>query len=272
MADYKYFEASPHDLRARALWPMVLGVLVVCLSFFLPDTQGLSLLGAFEGGDKFAVSLSDSGKVFGISIITLFLVLVLGSRRRLSLRYRLKEAITVVGAVIVFAGGGAMVNEHHIKPYFESPRPNVVWLAEQAEDLESGFTVERYHARTRAGERSSFMKQALSDVGANVPPVVGEHWITEPGYSLPSGHAFASFFLATFFLFFATTFVASSRQVLFFLLVPWAVAVSMSRVLLNVHRPIDITVGAVQGLVVGIIAWLIVRVIIRKIVQIEMDR
>ncbi len=267
MTDYKYYEASPHDLRARALLPMLFAAALVGLSFLIPSSQNSSLLGNFEGADKVAVFLSDSAKVFGISIITLVLVVVLGTRKRLSVQYRLKEAITIVGAVIVFAGGGAMLNEHYIKPHFDSPRPNIEWLAQQPTGIESGFTVKSYYAKKSGDDRSRFMKKALFAVGTDVSSIVGEHWVTEPGYSFPSGHAYASFFLATFFLFFATTFVSSTRQSLFFLLVPWAIAVSLSRVILNVHRPMDVTVGAVQGLVVGIIAWLFVRVIIRKIAQ-----
>ncbi len=203
MTDYKYYEASPHDLRARALWPMVIGAVLVALSFLVPSSQGLLLIGSIEGAGKVAVFLSDTAKVFGISIITLLLVLVLSTRRRLSAQYRLKEAIAIVGVVIIFAGGGAMLNEGYIKPQFDSPRPNVEWLAQQPTSIESGFSVESYYARKNGDERSRYIEKVLFALGAEVPAVIGEHWVTEPGYSFPSGHAYASFFLATFFLFFA---------------------------------------------------------------------
>lgn len=269
MTDYKYFEASPQAVTSRAFWPMVFAILLADTSFLVTGVKGLSLLSGIDNGVEMALALSDSAKVFGISLITLVLVAVLGTRRRLSVDYRLKEAIAVIGTVIVFAGGGAMLNEHFVKTRFETPRPNVVWLAEQPTSVEMGFTTEAYYARAYLDDRSGFMKRAAYAANANVPRIVADHWASEPGYSFPSGHAYASFFIATFFLFFATSFVSSSRQLIFYLLVPWAALVSLSRVLLHVHRPIDITVGAVQGLIVGILAWLFVRTVIRKLVQLE---
>jgi len=264
MPDYKYFEASPHDVRRRALWPMTFALVVTCVSFLIPPSQGLSLIGSIEGLDRLAVLLSDSAKIVGFSLITILLVAIVATRKRLSVEYRLKEAATVLGAVIVFAGGGALINEHFVKTQFNSPRPNVEWL-EAHSTVEPEFSADAYYALEPDG-RSRLMAKALNQVQTKVPAVIGDHWVTEPGYSFPSGHAYASFFLATFFLFFASSFVSSKRQSFFILLVPWAVAVSLSRVLLHVHRPVDISVGAVQGFVLGIIAWLLVRVIIRKIV------
>ncbi len=269
MTTYKYYEASVHDIRARAFWPVALAALLVGLSFFLPAAQSGSLANNSEDLARIAVILSDSAKILGITLITLVLIVILATRKHLSSRYRLKEAIAIVGVVIVFSGGGAMVNEHVIKKKFVSPRPNVVWLSLQPDSSAAGFSTEAYYARTHGVERAGFMQGAITALGEEMSDTVSKHWVTEPGYSFPSGHAFASFFVATFFLFFATTFVSSSRHWLFYILVPWAVAVSFSRVFLNAHRPIDVTVGAFQGLLLGIIAWLCVRLIIRKLVQSE---
>lgn len=269
MTTYKYFEASPLDIRARAFWPIMIAVLAVALSFFVPAAQNGSLANNSSDLATTAIVLSDSAKTLGITLITTFLVIVLGTRKRLSSSYRLKEALAVIGTVIVFAGGGAMLNEHVIKKQFVSPRPNVVWLSLHPASSAAGFSTESYYAREHGDERSRFMQGAIKALGSELSDTVSGHWVTEPGYSFPSGHAYASFFTATFFLFFATTFVASRRQWLFYLLIPWAVTVSYSRVLLNAHRPLDITVGALQGVVIGILAWLCVRMIVRRLVQAE---
>lgn len=269
MDDYKYFEASTYAVRAKALWPVLLAVGVVSASYLLASSQGLTLLNTVDGGDDWAVRLSDSAKTTGVTFITLAALLVLGSRRRLSAKYRLKEAITVIGAIVLFAGGGAMLNEHKIKPMFEVPRPNIEWLAGQPGAAEFDFNANTFYARRSSSDRARFMQRAINASSDPISRVVRAHWLSETGYSFPSGHAFASFFVTTFLLFFSTSFVATRRQLLFYLLLPWAVLVSASRVMLHVHTPFDVVTGAAQGVILGIVAWWFVRLIIRKLVQVE---
>ncbi|MEM7082834.1 MAG: phosphatase PAP2 family protein [Pseudomonadota bacterium] len=269
MTDYKYYEASPHEIQSKALWPMILGVLLVATSFLLPPYGGAAWVQQYGELTAPVIALSDSVKTAGAGLITVLCVALLATRRRLSSQYRIKEAVALIGAVIIFAAGGAMVNENTIKPIFESPRPNVVWLATQQASSEAGFSVDAYHARELATDRARFMQSAINALGTDVPKAIGQHWVSEPGYSLPSGHAFASFFIATFFVFFATSFVSTRRHLLFYLLIPWAVMVSYSRVFLNAHRPLDVTLGAIQGLAIGILAWLVARWIVRKLVHSE---
>ena len=45
------------------------------------------------------------------------------------------------------------------------------------------------------------------------------------------------------------------RRRLVLLVVPWGVAVCWSRVVLGVHRPLDVSVGALQGVVLGLLAF-----------------
>ena len=84
-------------------------------------------------------------------------------------------------------------------------------------------------------------------------------WIEETGYSFPSGHSFSAMFFATFFLAMGVSHISTKRLRLFYLLLPWALAVCYSRPILRVHTPTDITVGGLEGLVLGFLAFLFVR-------------
>ena len=90
-------------------------------------------------------------------------------------------------------------------------------------------------------------------------PAVRRHWIQETGYSFPSGHSFAAVLFATFFLAMGVSYTRAPRVWLFYLLLPWALAVCYSRLILWVHTPTDVTFGGLGGLVLGFVAFLVVR-------------
>ena len=64
-------------------------------------------------------------------------------------------------------------------------------------------------------------------------------------FSLPSGHTSAAFFVATF--------LSLGLSLIFLPLYLWALAVGMSRVVLGVHFPGDVLVGACLGITVGLV-------------------
>lgn len=69
-------------------------------------------------------------------------------------------------------------------------------------------------------------------------------------FSFPSGHAMASFLLATLVI----AYIGSTA----FPIVIWATGVGLSRIILGVHFPTDILAGASLGTFIGVIAsgWL----------------
>jgi len=70
------------------------------------------------------------------------------------------------------------------------------------------------------------------------------HWVHESRFSLPSGHAAFTFFIATFF---SLLLYKKGHKFLILGLFIWAVLVSYSRLLIGVHWPLDILIGAVMG-------------------------
>jgi membrane-associated phospholipid phosphatase len=51
----------------------------------------------------------------------------------------------------------------------------------------------------------------------------------------------------------------------FYLLVPWAVCVSLSRLILRVHWPADILIGGIAGILVGAGGYLLTQLLIRML-------
>ncbi|MDT0595673.1 phosphatase PAP2 family protein [Glaciecola petra] len=63
-------------------------------------------------------------------------------------------------------------------------------------------------------------------------------------FSLPSGHTAAAFLMATIFTYFYPS--------TFFLVYGWAALVGISRVVLRVHYPSDVSIGAILGVSIAI--------------------
>jgi membrane-associated phospholipid phosphatase len=78
----------------------------------------------------------------------------------------------------------------------------------------------------------------------NVSQWQKSHWVHESRFSLPSGHAAFTFFIATFF---SLLLYKKGHKLLVISLFIWAVFVSYSRLLIGVHWPLDILIGAVMG-------------------------
>jgi phosphatidylglycerophosphatase B len=151
-----------------------------------------------------------------------------------------------------------------IKYQLKIPRPNIVWLAGENGSGPLGMTAEDFYATGNKEAHRVPLTEVLSKKPVPLSPVIEAHWIEETGYAFPSGHSFSAMFIATFFLMIAVTYLTSKRLWLFYLLLPWALAVCYSRPILRVHTPADITVGSFQGLAVGLLAWAITRSLIRR--------
>jgi phosphatidylglycerophosphatase B len=72
------------------------------------------------------------------------------------------------------------------------------------------------------------------------------------GYSLPSGHTLGAFILLTFALISTKALTTPVRYGLACLLIPWAIAVSYSPVVLRVHWPYDILSSGMGGILIGL--------------------
>lgn len=210
--------------------------------------------------------MAESGGKFGIPAIAALMIVCLVGRSSLTWKRRTIEVVVMVFVVAALLGGGAYFNEHIVKPMFRVPRPNIVELATTPADSPTlKVSVKEFYSLPDKPSRSEYLAGILRAPDFDAIPLherIREHWISETGYSFPSGHSFSSMMFATFFLAMGLAVCSGRRLWVFYLLPPWAVMVCYSRTILRVHSPTDITIGGFEGIVVGVLAFLLVRLIL----------
>jgi len=255
-----------YQVLSQAGIPALLTWLLIPLSSLNPriDSTIAPYFDLTQPFAQFAYWLSFSGGTTGIPFVILLMLILLISRTGISSQQRWKETCIIVIFTTLFAGGGALFNEHVLKPQLKLPRPNIMWLAENGA---LGITAEELYAIGNKKSRRVPLINALNDDPLAISPQIKAHWVAETGYSLPSGHALSAMFAATFLLMLSSTLLTSKRRWIFYLLLPWALAVCYSRPILRVHTPLDIIIGGFQGLVLGFLAWFIAQLLIRRMLK-----
>ena len=237
-------------------------VLAAAWSLLLPTLlqPEINLRSAFS---TWVCRLTNTGSVLGATVIACCLVFLTVFRAKAAWRSSAREALVHVVVLSLLLAGGASLNEYVIKPGLAVHRPNIVLLAEERV-LE--MTSEQFYASMDKQERRDHLRRVLMDSDAGIrslSPQVREHWIHEAGYSLPSGHAFAAMMLAAYFLL-ASRARKRRHHCAYWLLPWWGVAIGWSRVLLQVHRPVDVILGGLMGIVFGGVGvWLSLRLLRR---------
>jgi phosphatidylglycerophosphatase B len=256
--------AETKSALKRLVLPLAVTYLLIPFSFLIPivDSTTEPYFDLTSGFARLAYATAESGGRYGAPIVGILMLLMLVSRPGITGVRRLAESLLVLVVVGIFAGGGAALNEHGIKTAFKVPRPNIVFLAGADGSGPLGMTAEQFYEIGDKKARRAPLEKALT---ANPAPIeldasIRNHWIHETGYAFPSGHAFSAMLFAMFFLAIGVTHISTRRIGLFYLLLPWALAVCYSRLILRVHTPADISVGGLEGLVVGLIAFWIVRI------------
>lgn len=247
MTDWRH----PREVARPALRLVLPAFALLPLTWLLPPVDLSAPL------SRAALALSDSGKS-GMPFVCVAALALVVSRAGLTARARVLEAGAMLAVLLVFLGAGALVNEHLVKPALESPRPNIVALAEERV---LPLSAEAFYRLPTKEERGRFLRGALEAARGNL--VLGadvrEHWIEETGFSFPSGHSTAAMLVATFFALVGLAAAGPRRRLALFALLPWAVAVCYARPILRVHRPVDVTVGGLQGILLGVFAFLVVH-------------
>ncbi len=213
-----------------------------------------------------AYTITESAGQFGIPVIATLMFTYLVSRTGISWKQRTVHAMVIVLVLTPLLGGGAYLNEHFVKPTFRVHRPNIIELATTPIDSPAlKMSAEAFYNLPDKSSRSAYLANILRAKDFETVKLHGlirEHWISETGYSFPSGHSFSSMMFATFFLAMGLTFFSGRRLWVFHLLLLWAVMVCYSRLILRVHSPTDICIGGFGGCVVGTVAFLLVRLIL----------
>ena len=213
--------------------------------------------------------ITASGGVIGITVLTVLLILLLVSRSSLTLKAGLQESLVLLAICGLFLAGGAWTNEHFIKPALGIPRPYIVEMSQtpDAQGTVLDLTPGAFYDLGSKEDRSAYLESIKTEEGfypIQMSNRIQNHWIHTTGFSQPSGHAMTALLFMTFFLGMALTYLEGRRRQVFYLLVPWAVLVCYSRLILRVHAPDDIILGAVQGALLGMAAFAVTRLILDK--------
>lgn len=201
---------------------------------------------------------AESGRIVWITAMATALTVVLVTRPGLSRRGRIVETAVIGFVSLLVLLGGNLLNDHVVKPALGVARPDIVQLSEL--DL-LGIDVDRFYAMSESS-RSAYLDGIKTENGfgdLEMRHEVRDHWVRAVGYSRPSGHALAAMTFATFYLSMALSSLSGWRRRPFFLLVPWAVCVCLSRPILGVHWPVDVVIGGLVGMVVGGAGFVVVH-------------
>ena len=256
-------ETATRRVILRAGIPAILSFSLIPLAFIFPLVDAarapyIDLTGIFS---HLAYWLSQSGGKYGAPFVAVSMLAIFVAQRSITSKRKWKETGVIVLVAAICAGGGAALNEHVLKPLLKVPRPNIIWLAGEMGSGPLGMTPEVFYESGGKEVR----RELLAAVPLPLSPVIKAVWIDATGYSFPSGHAYSAMFLAVFFLSIGVTYLTKKRSGIFYVLLPWALAVCYSRSILRVHTPADITAGGALGLMVGIAAWILARRLIRSI-------
>ena len=261
-------QSATFQVFLRASMPVLLTWCFIPLTFVFPmvDSTRAPYFDLTKAPAQFAYLLSQSGGKFGVPIITTLVLLLLITRKNITFQRRWLETSVIVLLVLIFTGGGALLNEHVLKARLKVPRPNIIWLAGENGDGPLGMSPDDFYSSGGKKTRHEILTHVLDKEPAPIllSPSIENHWVEETGYSFPSGHSFSAMFLATFFLLSGATCITTKRFWLFYILLPWALAVCYSRPILRVHTPTDVTLGGLQGLLVGFVAWVVFRALMRR--------
>ncbi len=222
----------PHRLAMAA----ILAAVVPALGVSLPMPPGAA------GEAAWWVSATASG--LGLAAVGLAALAQLRPPRR--------QLAWVVVPLMLLMVDLAWLNEHLLKPAMASPRPNLVWLA-------GSDGAAALYAQGDKQARSRVLAQRLTARPLGLSDRVRAHWIAQTGYSFPSGHSLMAGLLAGWFLYWAACRGLIRRL---WWLAPWAAAVAWSRLVLGVHRPVDVLAGLALGLLAS---WATAALIRRQV-------
>jgi len=222
------------------------------LSWSLVHRGGIPLDGRMAG---IVYALTETAGARTVPLLLAFGLVVWATDPQLPLAARRRQAGVLLGVMLVVLPAAGLLNEYVVKPAFAIPRPSQLRLHALGviPDLQA-------FERLDTHARRDFLEAALTgDSGRAVEetlhlrPVVLRHWIAEVGSTFPSGHALNAFIAATLFVGGACAAATRRRRWLAGVWLAWSIAVALSRCLLVVHRPIDVTVGALAGVCVGLL-------------------
>jgi phosphatidylglycerophosphatase B len=202
----------------------------------------------------FACFLTESGSAHWVAVPLLGCLLILLVDPALAWKTRRRDAARLLAILLMVLPVVAVVNERILKPLVQRPRPSHLALAKAGyiADLTAFYDMPRSERQALLAPLAEKTAAQAAATRLQIDRRVLEQWVHETASTFPSGHALNAFLAASLFWFAATTATATRRVVGLALLV-WAAAVSLSRVVLGVHRPEDVIAGAALGISIAVL-------------------
>lgn len=218
---------------------------------------------AFQACDKNSIS-SNIALIFTESagkIGTVFLLLLLSTwlaiRHESTRKKRYSFLISFLFFIMVI-GGVAYLNEYFTKVKFGKHRPSHQYLmaiSTHTITLDSAYKLPDDQRSLYFIDIVSQNKKKLSHIDYRVI----NHWLSESGYSFPSGHTMNAFLISGILAFMMQKSRLKRLKKLFFIPMFWAIGVAISRVSLGAHTSLDVSVGAVIGMILAGIVLVLYR-------------
>lgn len=149
----------------------------------------------------------------------------------------------ILTATLLALGLNLLVS-HGLKNLFQESRPYVEYLASHGL-----LDLSHFYASDAAGRSTLLHGLALEQLPMPLADSVWQQWQFETGYSFPSGH---TLFSCTLALCGCYALLPIQRWGVALLLIGWAAWVSLSRMLLGMHWPVDVLVSALLS---GGLVW-----------------
>ncbi len=161
---------------------------------------------------------------------------------------RMRYLAEFIGLLILIELATLAFSQLYTKEIVREPRPSQLYFVEKGV-IENGG---REFFAMPMKEKENYLRQRtelrISDFSDVYPPILSS-WSGDTTFSFPSGHAQSSFFLGTAMSFIVYNVVPRRNRYLALVPLLWALLVSLSRVVIGVHFPVDVTAGAIAGAV-----------------------
>lgn len=219
---------------------------LLIIAFLLPDG-----FHEFRNTDTLAplwYLITLTGGVYGAALIIIFLSLYLfyNNRHKPSAR---KNTLIFISIVVIVQTLISASTLYFFKGYFHEPRPSQLYFIEKGV-IENGG---KEFFSMPMEEKSSYLRKRIDENKNNFqdiyPPIL-DSWIYETGFSFPSGHAQTGFFLGIVIAY--ALYKTNSKKYFFILPLIWGILLSLSRVMIGVHYPLDVTTGAFMSMVIAL--------------------
>jgi len=197
--------------------------------------------------------LTESGGPRFVPLVLVVALAVWATDPSLAPSRRRRPAGIALLLLLITLPAAAILNERILKPAVAAPRPSHRRLAAAGiiPNLDAFYRLDHREREPWLRGRLSEAANATAIASLELHPVVLRHWAHETGYSFPSSHAMNAFAAATLLLDGALVNATPRRRRVAGIMLGWAIGVCLSRVLLLVHRPLDVAAGAAAGAGLG---------------------